>query len=132
MRFKTAIYGGIAAVGLTFGPGIQQALATVSVVVQPPSQVAHRRQEEQYGDDVGNEAGNDEQDRRQHDHRTMRELAAWVASGIHFRPHPRHDAKTLVPEQQTADDTGKNDQPDRRQGADFAADDNEAGDLQKR
>ena len=40
MRFKTAIYGGIAAVGLTFGPGIQQALATVSVVVQPPSQVA--------------------------------------------------------------------------------------------
>ena len=108
----------------------------VAITMRPfstaPGEVADRRQQQQNAENVGDEAGNDEQDRRQHDHGAMRELAAWITSGVHFGTDPGHDAEPLVPQQQRAGDARSQHQADRRQGADLAADNDETGDLQQR
>ena len=65
------------------------------------------------------------------DHHPVGKLAARIAAGVHLLADTRHHAETLDAQKDRAENAGRHDQRQRRQHADLAPDDHEAGDLEE-
>jgi len=99
---------------------------------QPPAQVADRRHEQEQADNVGDEAGDEQQYAGEQDHHAMRDFAAGVLALGKLLADAGEHAKSLQAHQRAADDAAQDDQRHCRQDADFAADEHETRDLDER
>ncbi len=97
-----------------------------------PNRLAHWRNEQQNAENIGQEARQEQQDAGDQDHRTIGDLAAWIAAGVDFRLGAAQDAKTLDTQQNDARDTGQKDQADGRQNANLASYNDESRDFGQR
>ena len=96
-----------------------------------PANIADGGYEQKQADNVRDEARNDQQERGKEQHDAVHKFAARRPAGGGFRTDFLQDAKSLQAQQKNTEEHRQDDQAERCQNTDLAANHNEAGNFKK-
>ena len=97
-----------------------------------PGEIAHCRNEKQQADDVGNEAGQHQEEGGDDNHGAMHHLPAGIAAIAAFGRDALENADPLDPQKSGTEQHAEDDEPQCGPDADHLSDDDESGNFCQR